>query len=140
MKKLPLIVAFSILTCTCAFGAKYTVNTSGVVKSPAKTIQASPGVSVNQNYFNNNTSYNQNQIYIDKNKYIVEVSNNVDVNKLGNYEVIYNINYKKVKIELKRNVIVVDKEEPVLTVNLETVEKDYCTKQIISNLEYRYNR
>ena len=73
---------------------------------------------------------------IDKNKYIVEVSNNVDVNKLGNYEVIYNINYKKVKIELKRNVIVVDKEEPVLTVNLETVEKDYCTKQIISNLEY----
>ena len=53
MKKLPLIVAFSILTCTCAFGAKYTVNTSGVVKSPAKTIQASPGVSVNQNYFNN---------------------------------------------------------------------------------------
>jgi len=53
MKKLPLIMAFLTLTSCCAFGAKYTINTSGVVRSPANTVQTSPANVINQNYYNN---------------------------------------------------------------------------------------
>ena len=75
MKKLPLIIAFTILTSCASFAAKYSVNTSGVVKSPTKTIQTSPGNTINQNYFNNydTSSYINQNIVNEDNVPIVEI-------------------------------------------------------------------
>lgn len=53
MKKFSILLALLVLSSCVAYGAKYTVNTSGVVKSPTKTIQSSPANVINQNYFNN---------------------------------------------------------------------------------------
>ena len=53
MKKLPLLLALMVLASSAAFGAKYTINTSGVVKTPSKAVQTSPANVINQNYYNN---------------------------------------------------------------------------------------
>lgn len=75
MKKLSLLLGFLLFSSCCAFAAKYTVNTSGVVKTPDKTIQASPGVTVNQNYFNNydTSSYINQNIVNDGGSEVVEI-------------------------------------------------------------------
>lgn len=75
MRKLPLLLGFLVLSSCYAFGAKYTVNTSGVVKSPARTIQTSPANVTNQNYFNNYSvsSYVDQNIVNDEQAPIVEI-------------------------------------------------------------------
>ncbi len=75
MRKLPLLLGFLVLSSCCAFGAKYTVNTSGVVKSPARTVQTSPANVTNQNYFNNYSvsSYVDQNIVNDEQAPIVEI-------------------------------------------------------------------
>lgn len=58
MKKVLLILSVMlVLTSCCALAAKYTVNTSGVVKSSGQ-VQSSPSNTVNQNYYNNYYSQN----------------------------------------------------------------------------------
>lgn len=75
MKKLPLVIGFLLLSSGYAFGAKYTINTSGVVKSPAKTVQTSPANVINQNYYNNYnaTSYVAQNVVNDEQTPIVEI-------------------------------------------------------------------
>ena len=63
MKKYLLLPVILILTCCSCFGAKYSVNSSGVVKSPQGQVISSPGNVINQNYYNN---YNI-QNYVDNN-------------------------------------------------------------------------
>ena len=53
MKKLSILtIAIILATSCCAYAAKYTVNSSGVVKSQGKVISC-PANTVNQNYYNN---------------------------------------------------------------------------------------
>lgn len=63
MKKYILLPLVLILTCCTCFGAKYSVNSSGVVKSSQGQVMSSPSNVVNQNFYNN--YYAQN--YIDTN-------------------------------------------------------------------------
>lgn len=63
MKKFVLFAVLSLVTCCASFGAKYSVNSSGVVKSPQGSIISSPGNTVNQNFYNN---YNV-QTYVNTN-------------------------------------------------------------------------
>ena len=70
-------------------------------------------------------------------KYTYEVENNVDVNKLGDYKVVYHISYFIKKYNIERNVHVIDNVEPNILTNIEEIEKDYCTNKINSNLEYQ---
>ena len=102
---------------------------------------------VNQNiYFNNNTSYNQNQIYIDKNKYIfssyilnplfgLKVYENV-VNKL--FEYIKNISSKKIYIDIKKTFIKFIFEELHVKTDLFLNRTD--SELMNSNLKLFYNK
>jgi len=63
MKKLLLILMLSVFTCCGCFAAKYSVNSSGVVKSEQGKVLNSPGNAVNQNFYNTYTT----QTYIDSN-------------------------------------------------------------------------
>ena len=56
--KLTILTITAIMSCCCAFAAKYTVNTSGVVKSQNGNVISSPANAVNQNYFNNYNAQN----------------------------------------------------------------------------------
>ena len=44
----------------------------------------------------------------------IDISNNIDYEKLGNYTYTYKIKYKKQEKEIKRNISIVDKEKPKL--------------------------
>lgn len=75
MKKISLLIALFVLTSCYAFAAKYTVNTSGVVKTPSKTVQTSQGNIINQNYYNNydTASYINQNVVNDGDSNIVEI-------------------------------------------------------------------
>jgi hypothetical protein len=58
-KRIPiLILTVVIIATTAVFAAKYTVNTSGTVKTQSGQIITSPANSVNQNFYNNYTAAN----------------------------------------------------------------------------------
>ena len=60
MKRSLTLLAAVIMTMSCiAYGAKYTVNTSGTIKNQSGTIITSPANSVNQNYYNAPNNYSQ---------------------------------------------------------------------------------
>jgi peptidoglycan/xylan/chitin deacetylase (PgdA/CDA1 family) len=73
---------------------------------------------------------------IPKENYSIETSNNIDINKLGEYEVIYDIKYHLRKFHVKRIVNVVDDVKPIITANLEKIERDYCTRKDKKELTY----
>ena len=75
-KFVALMLAGSVLTAGVAFGAKYTVNTSGVVKNGSGNVVTSPANTVNQNYYNN--YYMQNYTN----------SNTVNANQAGTIEIV----------------------------------------------------
>lgn len=47
----------------------------------------------------------------------IKITSNLDNSTLGEYEVLYEVEYKKKKKSIKRKVIIVDKEAPVITLN-----------------------
>ena len=71
---------------------------------------------------------------VDKYKYNVE--NNVNTDKVGKYRVNYNVKYKSKEYNLKREVEVIDKEKPVITLSADTVERDFCTKKDKNPINY----
>ena len=74
---------------------------------------------------------------VSEKRYRYEMESNVDTNILGEYETSYYIKYFLKTYELKRIVHVVDNVEPEITTNIETIERDYCTKKVLSkDLEY----
>ena len=92
---------------------------------------------------NYNQKYQEQGIVIKKggkvlarNKYKVGVANNVNIHKLGDYEVIYKVKYHNKEYTLKRDIEVSDLEAPSLEINAPSVTKDYCTKNNISNIDY----
>lgn len=56
----------------------------------------------------------------------VKVINNIDDNKLGEYNIEYTLKYKRYNKTLKRKVKIIDKEPPVLTLSDKEI---YCTLQ-----------
>ncbi len=58
-KRIPILILTGVIIATTAvFAAKYTVNTSGTVKTQSGQVITSPANSVNQNFFNNYTAAN----------------------------------------------------------------------------------
>ena len=73
---------------------------------------------------------------VSKDKYTLTTDNNINTDILGEYEVNYHVKYVFMKYDLKRKVLVVDNQEPEIKTNVETLERDYCTKKVLSKLEY----
>ncbi len=96
---------------------------------------------------NINTTYNEE--YLDpgfdlyhngkqlaKDSYTYETNSDVDTSKLGTYKVIYDIKYHLRKFHLERIVNVIDDVKPEITVNLEKMERDFCSKKDKNELKY----
>lgn len=79
--------------------------------------------------------YHNNEI-INKSEYTYETENDVNTDKLGKYKVIYNIKYHFRHFYIERTVNVVDNLEPVITPNMEKLERDYCTRKDKKELTY----
>ena len=74
---------------------------------------------------------------IDKDSYTYDVTTgDVNTEELGTFKVTYDIKYHLREFHVERTVNVVDNVEPVITANIEKMERDYCTKKDKSKLTY----
>ena len=76
---------------------------------------------------------------ISNDKYTFETNSDVNTEVLGKYKVTYDIKYHLRKFHVERIVNVVDDVKPVITTNLEKVERDYCTKKDKKEFKYTAN-
>ena len=79
--------------------------------------------------------YHNNRL-LSHDNYTYTTKNNIDINELGEYTFSYDIKYHLRTFHLERKVLVVDDIEPVITPNLEKVERDFCTKKDKKELKY----
>ena len=91
---------------------------------------------VNEEYKDPGIDVYHNDKLINKDDYTLETRNEVDTKVIGKYIVSYDIKYHLKKYHLERVVNVVDNVKPVITVNLEKLERDYCTKKDKEELKY----
>ena len=85
-------------------------------------------VNYNQRYQEQGIVIKKGSKILKRNKYQVGVANNVNIHKLGEYDVVYKVKYHNKEYTLTRNVEVVDMEKPILDVNVSDVTMDYCSK------------
>ena len=93
-------------------------------------------INYNQKYTEQGIVLKKGNKEVKRSKYDVEVSNNVDPHNLGKYEVIYKIKYNHKEYTIKRTIEVSDLEKPNLETNVDTLYRDYCTKENKNNIEY----
>ena len=74
---------------------------------------------------------------LSKNKYQVKEDNNVNTSVLGKYSVSYDVKYHLRRFHLERVVNVIDDVKPEITTNIDTIERDYCTKKDKTKLEIK---
>ena len=91
---------------------------------------------VKEEYVDQGFDLFHNNKLIDKDKYTVDIKNDVNTDTIGKYKVTYDIKYHLRKFHLEREVNVVDNVKPVITVNLEKIERDYCTKKDKKEVKY----
>ncbi len=96
-------------------------------------------IEVNNEYKDLGITLKNNNKEIPNNKYTINKKDNLDTNKTGNYYIEYTINYKNKDYNITRNIKVVDTTPPTIEVNMEEVQKDYCTNKISSDLKYTAN-
>lgn len=89
-----------------------------------------------EEYHDKGIKFLRNGKELSKDRYKVVETNNIDINTLGEYEYKYVINYLWNKYTLIRKVKVVDDVKPEITVNVEKLERDYCTKKDKNKLTY----
>lgn len=73
---------------------------------------------------------------LSKDKYTLKVKDYVVSSVLGDYVIKYEVKYHIFKYYKKRTVHVVDNLKPEITINVDSVEKNYCNNQIITNYLY----
>ena len=73
---------------------------------------------------------------ISNKKYSVKVTGKYDTNKTGMYKVDYDVKYHGKELHESKIIMVYDDIAPELTINLEKVSKDYCTKKYNQEIKY----
>ena len=66
----------------------------------------------------------------------IKITNNINTDKVGTYEVIYTVEHKSYKIKKIRTVRIVDKKEPTITLEGEQ-EVDVCPNKSFKELGYK---
>ena len=96
-------------------------------------------VPVFSNYIDEGVVVKLNNKVITNDKYNLKINGSVDNQKIGDYIIKYNINYKNKNYELFRKIVIIDDIAPELTINTESVVKDYCSKKIKTKIDYQAN-
>ena len=73
---------------------------------------------------------------LEEKDYKINILSKVDSSKLGKNEIKYKVNYKNKDYELTRYVEIVDNTKPQITLNTNTLQKDYCTRNNLNELKY----
>ena len=73
---------------------------------------------------------------VSNDKYQLSINSDLITSEIGNYSIDYNITYKNNNLNITRNVQVVDKVKPEITISASEVIMDYCTKKIKGDISY----
>ena len=90
----------------------------------------------NEEYHDPGFIITKNDKEMDQNSYTVTSNNDIDITKLGEYHLSYDIKYHLRSFHLERIIKVVDNIKPEINTNLESIKRDYCTKKDKDKLEY----
>lgn len=93
-------------------------------------------LSVGQEYIDLGFSITNHNKELKKDTYIFETQNNIDKNTLGNYTYTYKIKFKNKEYYLERTINVIDDIKPEITTFLETITRDFCTKNNTEEFKY----
>ena len=136
MKKYLIIIGSIILALGIGVGAYFLI----LGKIEAKIIGDSEiKVTYKEDYQDLGVELLRNNELLPIEKYQLTIDNPVDTNTLGTYNVSYDIKYHLKKYHLERKVIVVDDIKPDITTNIETIERDFCSKKDKVKLTYTAN-
>ena len=90
----------------------------------------------NEEYHDPGFIITKNDKEMDKDSYEVITNNDIDITKLGEYHLSYDIKYRLRSFHLDRIVKVVDDVKPEIKVESESITRDYCSKKDKDKLEY----
>ncbi len=90
----------------------------------------------NEEYHDPGFIITKNDKEMDQNSYTVTSNNDIDITKLGEYHLSYDIKYHLRSFHLERIIKVVDNIKPEINTNFESISRDYCTKKDKDKLEY----
>ena len=90
----------------------------------------------NEEYHDPGFIITKNDKEMDKDSYEVITNNDIDITKLGEYHLSYDIKYHFLSFHLERIINIVDDVKPDINVSLESIKRDYCTKKDKDKLEY----
>lgn len=79
-------------------------------------------------------NYNKN---VESGNYEIITDGSVDTTKVGEYQLSYKVIYNGKEYNLTRKINIVDKTAPEITVNNDSVTRDYCTKK--DNIKLKYS-
>ena len=91
---------------------------------------------VNTVYKDNGITLKRGKKIISPKKYKLTVDSNIKEDTVGKYKVKYKVKYSFKKLKSERVVNVVDEEAPTLTLNLDKVNRDYCSKKFKKEITY----
>ena len=133
MKKIWIILGSILGVLILGFGLYFLEESyTDVVLHGGKSINAT----VNEEFIDPGFDVFHNNRIVEENKYSFTTDGIVDTSKLGEYKLVYDIKYHLRRFHLERIVHVVDDVKPVITANIEKLERDYCTRKDKSKLTY----
>lgn len=92
---------------------------------------------VNNPYIDEGIVIKKDDKELDKSKYSLEIKNNVNTSIIGKYKVKYKVKYLWNTYKIERIVNVIDDIKPEININVDKIEKDYCTNKIITDYSYK---
>ena len=134
MKKLVVILLIIIIIITAILGITdfYIANSKIELKLYG---EENIKLEVFSSYKDEGILVKRNGKILSKKKYKLKVENNIKTDKIGKYKIEYKVKYLNKKYNIIRNIEVNDSTKPIITINVEEVEKDFCSKNIITKTD-----
>ena len=92
---------------------------------------------VKEEYLDPGIDLFHNNKLINKDKYSLEIKNDVNTDQLGEYKVSYDVKYHLRSFHVERIVKVIDDVKPIITASISKMNRDYCTKKDKDKLSYQ---
>ena len=134
MKKLVVILISMIILTTAILGITgfYIVNSKIELKLFG---EENIKLEVFSSYKDEGIVVKRNGKILPKKKYRLKVKNNIKSDKIGKYKIEYKVKYLNKEYKIIRNIEVSDSTKPTININVGEVEKDFCSKKIITKID-----
>ena len=127
-----------IILGSCLFLLITAITTLAIIRSKINIYIGDKrvGIKVFESYKDPGATLRIGKKTIKPSKYKVKVTGSYDINKIGMYKIDYSVKYYGKELTDTKIVTVYDDTKPELTLNIDKVQKDYCTKKYKQEIKY----